>query len=109
MNRKGTLLKQAVTVLGLTWPFVIALIGIALTAVMHELSDALAYFLLFASFFGVPIVVHCFFHCLPVRWSDEWRFILALLLAAPVVLFEVYLALIVFGVGYIMVGGYVPA
>lgn len=90
---------------GLAWPFVVALVGVALTAAGIDFSDAQACTLLAASFMGAPAVVYCICR----RWPGEARLSVALLLAVPMVLVEICVAMVAFGAGYILVGGHVPA
>jgi hypothetical protein len=100
--------ERTVVGLGLAWPFLIALCGLGLTAAGVNLSDPLASFLLFSSFLGVPVAIAALYRWLPTSWPEACRFLLAMLLGPPCVLGEIFLALILFAFGYVMVGGYVP-
>jgi hypothetical protein len=107
--RETTWLERAAGVVGFAWPFVVALFAIVLTAAGVDFSDQTAALLLLCGFLGTPVVIACFYRWLPGAWPDPARALVAVLLAAPCVLIEVSMALVVFGVGYVMAGGYIPA
>ena len=99
---------RCVVVLGFAWPFGVALVGVGMTAAGTDLSDTQAYSLFYTSFLGVPIAIVGTAYSLPRRWP-MWVRVLFALLTVPIALAGVYLALIVFTLGYIAVGGYIPA
>ncbi len=101
-------LERAAWILGLAWPFVVALFGIVLTAAGVNFSDQGAVGLLLCSFLGSPLVIACIHHSLPERWPEVSRVGVTVLLAGPCILGETSLALLGFGVGYIVAGGHIP-
>src|SRR5262245_23210625 len=76
--------------LGFAWPFAVALFAVGLTAAGIDFSDRLAYLLLQGSFLGTPLVVTWFYRRLPASWPEACRLLVALLLAAPCVLIQLY-------------------
>jgi hypothetical protein len=92
--RKGIWLKRAVWVLGFAWPFVVGLFALTFRRDDNtHFSSGFAFVLLFSGLLGTPVVVAFFFRCLPERWSEAVRTLVAVLLAIPCVLVEVSLAL----------------
>jgi hypothetical protein len=91
----------AVGGLGFAWPFIVALFGLVLTgAAGFTLSIALENLLFGCSLLGTPVVIGCFYRWLPTSWLEVGRFMVAVLLAVPCVLVELFLALILFFVVY---------
>src|SRR5262249_22467708 len=106
--RDGDWLEPRVWILGFAWPFILALLGIVLTATGLGVSEQTAFMLMLCSFMGSPVVIACIHHWLPERWPAVARVLVTVLLGVPCILGEAFLALLVFGVGYVLVGGYIP-
>jgi hypothetical protein len=100
--------KYAPALLGLFWPFMVALAGVGLTAVGVEFTDPQAYSLLAVAFFGSPVLAWGVYKALPSRWAENTRSLVSLAITIPLVLIEIWLALMLFVTGHIAVGGYVP-
>jgi hypothetical protein len=94
MLRKGAWLERAVWVLGFTWPFVVGLFAFALPIDDNtHYSAGFAFGLLCCGLLGTPVVVAFFFGCLPERWPEAVRILVAVLLGFPCVLVEVCLTI----------------
>jgi hypothetical protein len=91
--------KRWAVILGWAWPFIVAAGGVAVVATGHRLTGDQAMVLLFGSLLGAPVIPQTVWGWLPTRWPEGWRFLAAILLTGPILVAEVYLAIILFVVG----------
>ena len=96
-------------VIGLAWPFGVALAGVAMAATSVEHFNCGALGLFVASFLGIPVAVAGVILLLPLSWNAWGRVTMALLLVIPLSLGAVYVAFVAFVIGYVVVGGWIPA
>ena len=91
-------------------PFGVAIVGVLLTALGIELSDTLVRGLFAFGFVGIAITIVGVTLTLPRSWAIWIRVATALILTTPLCLIAIYLAFIMFVVGYVTVGGrWIPA
>jgi hypothetical protein len=91
--------KRCARFLGWAWPFIVAAIGIGVVATGHRLTDDQVGLLLLVSLLGVPAIPPTVWDWLPTRWPEGLRFLVAMLLTAPILAAELYLASILFVIG----------
>ena len=91
-------------VVGLSWPFVTAVGGGVLAATV----EVDPYALFAVSLAGAPLLFWLAY-CLPSGWPRVVRVAAALLLVVSLTAAEVYLAVAVFTVVYVLCGGWIPA
>jgi hypothetical protein len=91
--------KRLTLILGWLWPFVVAVVGIAIISTGYHVGDGEVELLLIISLFGAGAVLWVVRGWLPARWPDELLAIVALLLTIPILAVEIYLAFILFAVG----------
>jgi hypothetical protein len=92
----------------LIWPFLVAGIGVGLVA-SNELTDSRVWLLLTISLLGGPGLLILLARHLPPTWPCYTRILAATVFVVPAVLVEVCLAYLAFLVGYVLVGGHIPA
>lgn len=86
--------------LGWLWPFMVAGTAVGAIAAGQSLrSDGEVLLLLFAALLGSPAVVVTLAGCLPRAWPSGLRGGLAFVTAVPVVAIELWLALMLLGIG----------
>src|SRR5437879_3074442 len=100
-------MPRAAIIVGFAWPFIVAVFGGVMAAVLN-FGDFATGALLALSFAGAPIVAGAIHRVLPEPWSEPGRVLLAIGLAVPVILAEVYAAAFVFLVVFMVFGGYIP-
>ena len=86
--------KRLLLLLGWLWPFAVAAAAVAAISAGHSLrSDGAVMLLFLAALLGSPAVVATITGWLPAAWSAELRGGLAVVLAVPVLAFELFLAM----------------
>ncbi len=108
-NNRHYTCKLLIMVAGFLLPFGVATFVVLLTALGIELSDTTAWDLIAFSFVGIPLATVGAIVCLPQTWAIWIRVATAILLAPPLCLIAIYIALHVFVLGYVAVGGWIPA
>jgi hypothetical protein len=94
--------------LGLVWPFLMAGLGVWLVAI-DEFTAFRAGILLAVSFQGCPVLIGLLTRYLPAEWPLYARVMGSILFVVPWTVVEVYVAYLTFWVGYLAVGGWIPA